>query len=41
MRRSRKAITIKTSAKETELAMSRTVGEMVLPIVAIVLLKLR
>src|SRR5215510_12406233 len=41
LRRSRKAITIRLDAKETELAMSRTVESSVLPIVVIVLLKLR
>jgi len=41
LRRSRKAITIRPDAQETELAMSRTVGEMILPIATIVSLKLR
>jgi len=41
LRRSRKSIAIIPDAKETELAMSRTVDKMILPIVAVVLLKLR
>src|SRR5262245_26208975 len=42
LRRSRKAITIRPETrKETELAMSRTVGVSVLPIAGLVLLKLR
>jgi len=42
LRRSRKAITIRPDAmRKTELAVSRTVERSVLPIVAIVLLKLR